>query len=81
MQTKFLKIGNGSVSGILDDKHRSTASSSSGSAAGYTQGQPSKGSIRAAARKNTATNQFHNFEQRTYDFNDLESRLLDKTRR
>lgn len=35
----------------------------------------------AAARKNTATNQFHNFEQRTYDFNDLESRLLDKTRR
>ena len=62
-------------------KHRSTASSSSGSDAGYTQGQPRKGSTGAAARKNTATNQFHNFEQRTYDFNDLESRLLDKTRR
>ena len=40
-----------------------------------------KDTVGAAARKNTATNQFHNFEQRTYDFNDLESRLLDKTRR
>ena len=78
---KRLGVRNTSDIKHLDDKHRSTASSSSGSAAGYTQGQPSKGSIRAAARKNTATNQFHNFEQRTYDFNDLESRLLDKTRR
>ena len=78
---KRLGVRNTSDIKHLDDKHRSTASSSSGSAAGYTQGQPRKGSIGAAARKNTATNQFHNFEQRTYDFNDLESRLLDKTRR
>lgn len=78
---KRLGVQNTSDIKHLDDKHRSTASSSSGSAAGYTQGQPRKGSIGAAARKNTATNQFHNFEQRTYDFNDLESRLLDKTRR
>lgn len=78
---KRLGVRNTSDIKHLDDKHRSTASSSSGSAAGYTQGQPRKGSIGAAARKNTAANQFHNFEQRTYDFNDLESRLLDKTRR
>ena len=78
---KRLGVRNTSDIKHLDDKHRSTASSSSGSAAGYTQGQPRKGSTGAAARKNTATNQFHNFEQRTYDFNDLESRLLDKTRR
>ena len=78
---KRLGVRNTSDIKHLDDKHHSTASSSSGSAAGYTQGQPRKGSIGAAARKNTATNQFHNFEQRTYDFNDLESRLLDKTRR
>ena len=78
---KRLGVRNTSDIKHLDDKHRSTASSSSDSAAGYTQGQPRKGSTGAAARKNTATNQFHNFEQRTYDFNDLESRLLDKTRR
>ena len=78
---KRLGVRNTSDIKHLDDKHRSTASSSSGSAAEYTQGQPRKGSTGAAARKNTATNQFHNFEQRTYDFNDLESRLLDKTRR
>ena len=78
---KRLGVRNTSDIKHLDDKHRSTASSSSGSAAGYTQGQPRKGSTGAAARKNTAANQFHNFEQRTYDFNDLESRLLDKTRR
>ena len=78
---KRLGVRNTSDIKHLDDKHRSTASSSSGSDAGYTQGQPRKGSTGAAARKNTATNQFHNFEQRTYDFNDLESRLLDKTRR
>ena len=78
---KRLGVRNTSDIKHLDDKHHSTASSSSGSAAGYTQGQPRKGSTGAAARKNTATNQFHNFEQRTYDFNDLESRLLDKTRR
>ena len=78
---KQLGVRNTSDIKHLDDKHRSTASSSSGSAAGYTQVQPRKGSTGAAARKNTAANQFHNFEQRTYDFNDLESRLLDKTRR
>ena len=78
---KRLGVRNTSDIKHLDDKHRSTASSSSGSAAGYTQVQPRKGSTGAAARKNTAANQFHNFEQRTYDFNDLESRLLDKTRR
>lgn len=72
----------------LDDKHRSTASaasgsasSASGSAAGYAQGQIRKGSSATTARKSASANQFHNFEQRTYDFNDLESRLLDKTRR
>ena len=72
----------------LDDKHRSSASTASGSAssasdsvAGYAQGQIRKGSSGTTARKSSTTNQFHNFEQRTYDFNDLESRLLDKTRR
>ena len=70
---KRLGVRNTSDIKHLDDKHRSAAE--------YTQGQPRKGSTGAAARKNTATNQFHNFEQRTYDFNDLESRLLDKTRR
>src|SRR5699024_10522256 len=30
--------------------------------------------------RNTA-NAFHNFEQRTYDYDDLESRLLEKNRR
>lgn len=85
---KRLGVRNTSDIKHLDDKHRSTASatsestsSASGSAAGYAQGQPRKGNTGAAARKSTATNQFHNFEQRTYDFNDLESRLLDKTRR
>lgn len=29
----------------------------------------------------TTTNAFHNFEQRTYDYDDLESRLLEKNRR
>ena len=85
---KRLGVRNTSDIKHLDDKHRSTAaatsgssSSASGSAAGYAQGQTRKGNTGTAARKNTATNQFHNFEQRTYDFNDLESRLLDKTRR
>ena len=85
---KRLGVRNTSDIKHLDDKHRSTAaatsgssSSASGSAAGYAQGQTRKGTTGTAARKNTATNQFHNFEQRTYDFNDLESRLLDKTRR
>ena len=85
---KRLGVRNTSDIKHLDDKHRSTAaatsgssSSASGSASGYAQGQTRKGNTGTAARKNTATNQFHNFEQRTYDFNDLESRLLDKTRR
>ena len=85
---KRLGVRNTSDIKHLDDKHRSTAaatsgsaSSASGSAAGYPQGQTRKGNTGTATRKNTATNQFHNFEQRTYDFNDLESRLLDKTRR
>ena len=78
---KRLGVRNTSDIKHLDDKHRSTASSSSGSDAGYTQGQPRKGSTGAAARKNTATNQFHFILKRTYDFIDLESRLLDKTRR
>ena len=55
---KRLGVRNTSDIKHLDDKHRSTASSSSGSAAGYTQGQPRKGSTGAAARKNTAANQF-----------------------
>ena len=80
------RLGVRSTSDIkhLDDKHRSTASAASDSAsstAGYAQGQTRKGASGTAARKSTAANQFHNFEQRTYDFNDLESRLLDKTRR
>ena len=37
-------------------------------------GQPS-------AAKATTSNPFHNFEQRSYNYDDLESRLLDKTRR
>lgn len=85
---KRLGVRNTSDIKHLDDKHRSTASATSGaassassSASGYAQGQPRKGSTGTTARKSTATNQFHNFEQRTYDFNDLESRLLDKTRR
>lgn len=81
---KRLGVRNTSDIKHLDDKHRSTASaasSTSGSAAGYVQGQTRKGNTGTTARKNPATNQFHNFEQRTYDFNDLESRLLDKTRR
>ena len=82
---KRLGVRNTSDIKHLDDKHRSTASgsasSTSGTAAGYTQGQTRKGASGTTARKGAAANQFHNFEQRTYDFNDLESRLLDKTRR
>lgn len=85
---KRLGVRNTSDIKHLDDKHRSTASaasgsasSASGSAAGYAQGQARKGTSGTTARKSTSANQFHNFEQRTYDFNDLESRLLDKTRR
>lgn len=81
---KRLGVRNTSDIKHLDDKHRSTASgsasSASGTATGYT-GQARKGASGTTARKNAAANQFHNFEQRTYDFNDLESRLLDKTRR
>ena len=85
---KRLGVRNTSDIKHLDDKHRSTtstasdsASSASGSANGYAQGQARKGTSGTTARKSATTNQFHNFEQRTYDFNDLESRLLDKTRR
>lgn len=83
---KRLGVRNTSDIKHLDDKHRSTASAGSASAAsdsaaGYAQGQTRKGASGTAARKNASSNQFHNFEQRTYDFNDLESRLLDKTRR
>ena len=82
---KRLGVRNTSDIKHLDDKHRSTASgsasSASGTAAGYAQGQARKGASGTTARKSTSANQFHNFEQRTYDFNDLESRLLDKTRR
>lgn len=82
------RLGVRSTSDIkhLDDKHRSSnaASPASASSAGYAQGQTRKGMTGTAARKNTSNtsaNQFHNFEQRTYDYSDLESRLLDKTRR
>ena len=82
------RLGVRSTSDIkhLDDKRRSSnaASPTSASSAGYAQGQPRKGMTGTAARKNTSNtsaNQFHNFEQRTYDYSDLESRLLDKTRR
>lgn len=89
---KRLGVRNTSDIKHLDDKHRSTVSSAvsntasdgngkPSSASGYSRGQARTGASNAAARKNTATNQFHNFEQRTYDYNDLESRLLDKTRR
>lgn len=82
---KRLGVRNTSDIKHLDDKHRSTASgsasSASGAAAGYAQGQARKGASGTTARKSATANQFHNFEQRTYDFNDLESRLLDKTRR
>ena len=82
------RLGVRSTSDIkhLDDKHRSSNATSpaSASSAGYAQGQTRKGMTGTAARKNTSNtsaNQFHNFEQRTYDYSDLESRLLDKTRR
>ena len=82
------RLGVRSTSDIkhLDDKHRSSnaASPASASSARYAQGQTRKGMTGTAARKNTSNtsaNQFHNFEQRTYDYSDLESRLLDKTRR
>jgi len=82
------RLGVRSTSDIkhLDDKHRSSnaASLASTSSAGYAKRQPRKGMTGTAARKNTSNtsaNQFHNFEQRTYDYSDLESRLLDKTRR
>ena len=82
------RLGVRSTSDIkhLDDKHRSSnaASLASTSSAGYAKGQPRKVMTGTAARKNTSNtsaNQFHNFEQRTYDYSDLESRLLDKTRR
>ena len=86
---KRLGVQNTSDIKHLDDKHRSTVSSSAsvsnspGTAysQGQTQGQMHKGTSNTATRKSAATNQFHNFEQRTYDYNDLESRLLDKTRR
>lgn len=83
---KRLGVRNTSDIKHLDDKHRSVASGSASAAgtsgaSGYSQGQTRKGASGTAARKNTSTNQFHNFEQRTYDYNDLESRLLDKTRR
>lgn len=83
---KRLGVRNTSDIKHLDDKHRSSASgtasaSNASGSSGYSQGQTHKGSPGTAARKNTSTNQFHNFEQRTYDYNDLESRLLDKTRR
>ena len=85
---KRLGVRNTSDIKHLDDKHRSVTSAASGSASSassssssYAQGQARKGSNGTAARKSATTNQFHNFEQRTYDFNDLESRLLNKTRR
>lgn len=82
---KRLGVRNTSDIKHLDDKHRSAASgnvsAASGSSNGYAQSQTRKGAAGTASRKSSATNQFHNFEQRTYDFNDLESRLLDKTRR
>lgn len=68
----------------LDDKHRSAAKSAqavSGTSAGYAQGQSGKGTSTNTAKKNPSSNQFHNFEQRTYDYGDLEARLLDKARR
>lgn len=36
---------------------------------------------KASEYNKTTTNAFHNFEQRTYDYDDLESRLLEKNRR
>lgn len=84
---KRLGVRNTSDIKHLDDKHRSAVSNSASnsSGAGYSQGQAQgqvrKGTSGAATRKSAAANQFHNFEQRTYDYNDLESRLLDKTRR
>lgn len=86
---KRLGVRNTSDIKHLDDKHRSavsnSASASNSSGAGYSQGQTPgqirKGTSGTASRKSTTANQFHNFEQRTYDYNDLESRLLDKTRR
>lgn len=83
---KRLGVRNTSDIKHLDDKYRSSVSnagsSSNPSGSGYSQGQQArKGASGTAARKNATANQFHNFEQRTYDYSDLESRLLDKTRR
>lgn len=84
---KRLGVRNTSDIKHLDDKHRFSVSNSASnsSGAGYSQGQSQgqmrKGTSGSSTRKSAAANQFHNFEQRTYDYNDLESRLLDKTRR
>lgn len=55
-------------------------------AAAQTDGAPEKSSGRQnrQAQQNynrNSSNAFHNFEQRTYDYDDLESRLLEKNRR
>lgn len=75
---KRLGVRNTSDIKHLDDKHRSLAATSS---TAYSQGKTKKVSPNAPSKKGGASNQFHNFEQRTYDYNDLESRLLDKSRR
>ncbi len=72
---KRLGVRNSSDIKILDEKRRSAAASSY--AAG-TSRKKEEGDKRTAA---LAANPFHNFEQRTYDYQDLESRLLDKNRR
>lgn len=80
---KRLGVRNTSDIKHLDDKHRSTVSnltSATPNTSGY-QTQSRKNTSGMATRKNGSANQFHNFEQRTYDYSDLESRLLDKTRR
>lgn len=58
---------------ILDKKHHSKAKSQVDN---YPNNQPAP-----AARKKSSPNAFHNFDQRSYDYDDLASRLADKNRR
>lgn len=69
---EWKKLGVKSMADIrrLDEKRRAATSPAS---------KPETKATRSSGPK--SSNQFHNFEQRTYDYGDLESRLLDKNRR
>ena len=68
---KKLGVRNAADIRSLDQKHHQAAS-----AAGQAKSQGG-----AAPSQPKSTNAFHNFDQRSYDYDNLESRLLDKNRR